>query len=164
MTLGKKYQKIYFACKDQVWSVISKYLDNQQDREDLFQEVFVKVYRALPKFREEAAASTWVYRITINSALTYIKKRDRYRWLKQIIGHFREEETTLEQAASEELMLAPLLKLNAQQKIILLLAEVEEKKLDEIAELLSLPLGTVKSTLHRAREIVKKEVEKNGGV
>ena len=58
----------------------------------------------------------------------------------------------------------PLAKLNPQQRMVLLLAEVEEKPLEEIAQTMGIPVGTVKSNLHRAKEIIKKEVRKDGSV
>ena len=62
----------------------------------------------------------------------------------------------------EQLLLKPLEKLSPQQKAILILADVEEKKIREIADILKLPIGTIKSNLHRARDIVKRELMQNG--
>jgi RNA polymerase sigma-70 factor (ECF subfamily) len=79
----------------------------------------------------------------------------------QALSALRIIETEEPMVTDETLLEKPLARLNPRQRMIVMLADVEEKKLDEIAQLLSLPLGTVKSTLHRAREILKKELIKH---
>ena len=156
------FSTIYNEQKENVWRLVSRYVARQQDREDLFQEVFLKVHQALPRFRGDSAPGTWLYRITVNTAINYVKKQQRYKLLTDLLAKLRFEESIPTSDVEATSLLKPLEKLNPQQRTILLLADVEEKKLEEIAQLLGLPLGTVKSNLHRAREIVKKEVKKNG--
>jgi RNA polymerase sigma-70 factor (ECF subfamily) len=158
------FAEVYADCQKKVWQLVFRYVSTREDREDLFQEIFLKVHQALPRFRGEAEISTWVYRIAVNTALNYLNKQKRYRWLKQVVGNWRAVPAAEPSEPAEAELFKPLAKLNAQQRMIVLLADVEEKKLDEIAEMLKLPVGTVKSNLHRAREIIKKEVKANGGV
>ncbi|MFA6548319.1 MAG: RNA polymerase sigma factor [Candidatus Margulisiibacteriota bacterium] len=155
------FQDIYNEHKDKVWSLTSRYVSSQADKEDLFQEVFLKIHQALPKFRGESALSTWIYRITVNTALNFLEKRSRQKKLLDLLSRFSLHEAE-EPVEFNDAVWKPLEKLNPQQRMILLLSDVEERKLEEIGTLLKLPLGTVKSTLHRAREIIKKEVMKNG--
>jgi RNA polymerase sigma-70 factor (ECF subfamily) len=158
------FARIYEDSKAGVWRLVSKYVFSREDREDLFQEIFLKVHRALPHFRGEAALNTWIYRIAVNTALNYLNRQNRFRWARQMLGNLRMVEDEAPEPATDLEELKPLKKLNPQQRMVLLLAEVEEKKLEEIAEIMKIPIGTVKSTLHRAREIVKKEVRENGGL
>lgn len=158
------FARVYADRKDDVWRLASKYVFSQQDREDLFQEVFLNIHKALPRFRKEASVNTWVYRITVNTAINYLKKKNRYQWLKKMLDGMRHIGEEMQDVPTDVQLLKPLEKLNPQQRMILILADIEEKKLDEIAEALKMPVGTVKSNLHRAREIVKKEVSKNGGL
>ncbi|MFA6430848.1 MAG: sigma-70 family RNA polymerase sigma factor [Candidatus Margulisiibacteriota bacterium] len=159
-----EFSNVYEDCKANVWKLVYKYVYTQEDREDLFQEIFLNVHKALPRFRNDSAVSTWIYRIAVNTAINFVKKRDRYKTFKNIFCNFRafEEEEADITLDVEIDCLKPLEKLNPQQRMILILAEVEEKKLEEIAETMKIPVGTVKSNLHRAREIIKKEVNKNG--
>ncbi|MFH1386244.1 MAG: RNA polymerase sigma factor [bacterium] len=156
------FSVIYHDHKANVWKLVSKYVFKPEDREDLFQEVFLAVHKALPKFRGEAALNTWIYRITVNTALNYLKKQRHYSGLKQVLSAFRLIEAAEPEAPADIEVFKPLEKLNPRQRMILLLIDVEEKSLDEAAALLKIPVGTVKSNLHRAREIIKKEVSKNG--
>jgi len=157
-----EFSLLYDNHKEMVWKLISRYVFSREDREDLFQEVFLNIHNALPKFRGEANVETWLYRITINAAINYVKKQNFNRKLQQILESLRIVEE-ISPAEIDELSL-PLAKLNPRQRMILLLAEVEEKSLEEIAETMGLPVGTVKSNLHRAKEIIKKEVVKDGSV
>lgn len=155
------FTQVYAEHKERVWQLISRYVFSREDREDLFQEVFLNVHKALPKFRGEAAVATWLYRITVNTAINYLKKRDRHRTVITVLSSLRIIETEEPIIAEATALEKPLRKLNPRQRLVLILSDVEEKKLEEIAEVTGLPLGTVKSTLHRAREAVKKELMKN---
>jgi RNA polymerase sigma-70 factor (ECF subfamily) len=112
----------------------------------------------LPRFRGDSAVGTWIYRIAANSAVNHLKKRDRHRKAIKVLSTLRIIETEEPVVTDEALLAKPLARLNPRQRMIVMLSDVEEKKLEEIAEILFLPLGTVKSTLHRAREILKKEL------
>lgn len=155
-----EFTRVYEEHKDNVWKLVSRYASRRMDREDLFQEVFVNIHRALPKFRGEAEISTWIYRVTVNTSLNFLKKQKRYALLKDSLRALRIVHH--EQESPDLALFKPLDKLNPRQRMILIMAEIEEIKLEEIAKLLAIPLGTVKSNLHRAKEIIKKELKDNG--
>jgi RNA polymerase sigma-70 factor (ECF subfamily) len=154
------FTQIYNENKENVWKLVSRYVFAREDREDLFQEVFLNIHKALPRFRGEASVSTWLYRVTANTAINYLKRRDRHRRIVDVLANLRiveaEEPTEMEAGSLER----PLAKLNPRQRMVLILSDVEEKKLEEISEIMGLPVGTVKSNLSRAREVVKKELMK----
>ncbi|MCX5751090.1 MAG: sigma-70 family RNA polymerase sigma factor [Candidatus Saganbacteria bacterium] len=155
------FSGIYITYKQKVWGLVSKYVSTCHDKEDLFQEVFLKVHKALPKFRGEAEVGTWIYRIAVNTAITFLQKQKRYRLLKDLLDKMRVFEAEEADLSVTGELYGPLEKLNPKQRMILVLAEVEEKKLEEIAQTLNLPVGTVKSNLNRAKEILRKELGKN---
>jgi RNA polymerase sigma-70 factor, ECF subfamily len=159
-----EFDRVYSDHRELVWRLVTKYVAGQHDREDLFQEVFLKVHQALPRFRGESALETWLYRLTVNTAINYVKKQQRYRLFHQLLAGLRLEASIPTSDVEATNLLKPLEKLNPRQRTILLLADVEEKKLEEIAVLLNVPVGTVKSNLSRAREIMKKELKKDGGL
>ena len=160
------FLNIYSDHKEMVWKLVSRYVSEKTDREDLFQEVFLNIYKALKKFRGDSALGTWIYRITVNASINRLRKQRRYKKLQDVLKGFRIAECVEERASeiSDGSLLKPLERLNPQQRMILLLSDVEEKELAEIAGMLNIPIGTVKSNLHRAREIIQKEVMKNGGI
>jgi len=157
-----EFTLIYDNHKEMVWRLISRYVFTREDREDLFQEVFLNVHAALPKFRGEAKIETWLYRITVNTAINYVKMQNRSRKLQQILANLK----IIEDCPPPEIddLSAPLAKLNPTQRMVILLADVEDRPLEEIASIAGMPLGTVKSNLHRSREIIKKEVKKDGSI
>ncbi len=152
------FESVYEEHKANVWKLVSRYVFTREDREDLFQEVFINVHKALPRFRGESAVGTWLYRIGVNSAVNYLKKRDRQRKVVEVLSRLRLVDTAEPETGTGASLEKPLSKLKPRQRLIVTLSDIEEKKLEEIAEIMSLPLGTVKSTLHRAREILRKEL------
>lgn len=160
--LQTEFDLIYSEYKEKVWKIVARFVFPREDREDLFQEVFLKVHAALPRFRGEAKLETWLYRIAVNASINYVNKQNRKRKLQKLLENLRILEESLP-FEFDELSL-PLAKLNPQQRMILLLAEVEEKSLEEVAEIMGFPLGTIKSNLHRAKGIIKKEVIKDGSI
>lgn len=154
------FKTVYEDTKNIVWKLVSKYVFTSEDREDLFQEVFLRVYKALPRFRGDSAINTWIYKITVNTAINYLNRHNRYKIFKNMFKAFRHvEESPMPEPEERAFKLFD--KLNPRQRMILVLSDVEDNSLNEIAEALKLPVGTVKSNLHRAREIIKKEVNKN---
>jgi len=157
------FEKVFLEQKENVWKLVSKYVYKKEDKEDLFQDVFINIHKALPRFRGESALATWIYKITVNTAINFLKKQNRYSWLENAISNLRIiEPQKPPEDANESQVLSLLDSLNPQQRMIILLADVEEKKLDNIAELMKLPVGTVKSNLHRARKILRASLAKLG--
>lgn len=157
-----EFEEVYNNFKEKVWKLTSRYLALSHDREDLFQEVFLKIHRALPKFRGDSTLDTWIYRVTANTAINYLKKHKRYRLLKNTLEKMRIIKHPEPAGREEELKFKPLEKLNPRQRMVIVLHDVEDKKLEEIADILKIPMGTVKSNLHRGRDTIRKELENNG--
>jgi len=159
------FGEVYQALKEMVWRLSSRYTVGKEDREDLFQEIFLNIHKSLNSFRGDAELSTWGYRVAVNTAMKWLGKVTRQRKLKNLFLGFRtiDEVNTAEEIAhnTSRGMERVLAKLNPKQRMILVLSDVEEKTLDEIAVSLGMPVGTVKSNLFRAREIVKKELKDN---
>ncbi|MCX5748834.1 MAG: sigma-70 family RNA polymerase sigma factor [Candidatus Saganbacteria bacterium] len=155
------FDEVYDSCKNSVWGLISKYSFTKEDREDIFQEIFFNVHKALPRFRGESSIKTWVYKIAVNGAINYVNKQKRHRMIVSVLSNLRILEHEPAEIGADVEMLKPLKKLNPRQRMVLLLSDVEEKKLEEISGIMKIPVGTVKSNLHRAREIVRKEAVKD---
>lgn len=145
------------------------------DREDAFdaaQEVFVKVYKNMESFKENSSFTTWLYRITSNVCADMLRKRQRSA--KSVSIDKMSEEfggtdiqdtapTPEENAFLTERQRAvreAINELKDEYKIVITLCDIEEMSYDEIAEILKLPKGTVKSRINRARTALKKNLEK----
>ncbi|MEA3494355.1 MAG: RNA polymerase sigma factor [Candidatus Margulisiibacteriota bacterium] len=155
-----EFEEVYNNFKEKVWKLTSRYLASSHDREDLFQEVFLKVHRALPKFRGDSSLDTWIYRVTSNTAINYLKKQDRYKLLKNTLERMRVVKDDRPAKSEGESRFKPLEKLNPRQRMVIILHDVEDKKLEEVAKTLKIPMGTVKSNLHRGRDTKGRAGEK----
>ncbi|NOY81002.1 MAG: sigma-70 family RNA polymerase sigma factor [Kiritimatiellaeota bacterium] len=152
-------------------------LGNREDAEEVAQDVFVRVYRALPKFRGDAEFTTWMYRIALNLA------RNKYRWNKcrgiqknisidaPIEGRDDSESTfdlpdteeppdeLLWNREFEQNVLEEIQKLPPIYREALVLRNVEELSYEQIAKLLGCKLGTIKSRIARAREELRQRLK-----
>ena len=129
--------------------------------EDIIQEVFLRVYRAAPRFQARAKVSTWIFQIAYNQALTEIGRRKRQRSLKEILFQNREENTersVSEQAEHHELgekLLSALSRLPDNQRAALLFRINEGLPYREIGAILGVSVKSVESLLFRARMSLK---------
>ena len=142
--------------------------------DDLAQDVFLRLYRALPSFRGEALVSTYLYRITVNVAQNEWKRRakeDRrhvslseehgaadgegWRWEERLEHPGRTPEEELQDDQFQRTVEAHLMKLSGVERTVLVLYHQEERSYDQIAETLRLPIGTVRTHLHRGRKKLK---------
>jgi RNA polymerase sigma-70 factor (ECF subfamily) len=150
---------------DQVYAIAYRMLGDAQEAEDQSQEVFVKVYRSLHRFRGDSAFSTWLYRITVNTCLDLLGKRKRR--LQQIDadiaeteeiniprsgqqGEFSPEQVLLQHELGECIRDA-LMALRDKERTILTLRDVEELEYQTIADVLDIGMSAVKMRIHRAR-------------
>ena len=138
-----------------VMSVCLSYMKNEHDAEDACQETFIKLWRFIPRFKGDSALSTYLYTIAKNTCLDAIKKSSRNIG-DELLSNIADsaptpEENYIKKEFREELYLA-LTSLDTDAREILLLREKAGLEYKEIAQMLSLPEGTVKSRIARARE------------
>ncbi|HET9869070.1 MAG TPA: RNA polymerase sigma factor, partial [bacterium] len=136
------------------------------DAEDALQEIFLKVFDRIGKYRGDAAFSTWLYRMTANHCLDILRRRK----ILSFIGMDRAPEAfdrSAEGRPGAGLGLSPvveraLAKLPEKQRRCLVMREMEELSYEEIARALGLTLGSVKSNIHRAKAFLRERLEKEG--
>jgi RNA polymerase sigma-70 factor, ECF subfamily len=158
--LVRKYQS-------RVLTLATRMLDNRSEAEDVAQDIFVKVFQSLDEFRGASRFSTWLYRITVNHCLNYIRRRTRQQ--QTLMGTEAEDwghasstsnpHKKLEEKERWALVQAKLQTLSPEHRTIILLRDFEGLSYEEIADVLQLESGTVKSRLHRARMELKALLE-----
>ncbi|HEX9445686.1 MAG TPA: sigma-70 family RNA polymerase sigma factor [Candidatus Binatia bacterium] len=161
------FNQLVLKYRSRVMGVAARMLDDRAEAEDLAQDVFVRVYRALGDFKGEALFSTWLYRVTANACLNRKKKRQRERRLEADIGGleplhfdpFSNPHVLLERKQLRALLERLIQALPEEQRMVLILRDVEGLSYDEIADCLGVELGTVRSRLHRARAEVQARVK-----
>ena len=144
------------AFKRKVFGLARSYLNDREAAEDVAQEVFIKVWKALPRFDGRATVSTWIYTITRNTSLSALRARRATASLsdpgvaleveaREAPG--AEPGTDVDGAALRRLVNA----LPAKQRQVVTLFYMEDRSHEEVADMLAMPVGTVKTLLHRAR-------------
>jgi RNA polymerase sigma-70 factor (ECF subfamily) len=177
----RAFNELVRAYERRVFALVLRMLGNAAEAEDLAQEVFVQVFKAIGTFRGESKLSTWIYRIAINLC----KNRAKYLRVRHV-----DDQQELEAVAErvplgearranvgqverpDEMLAGKQVELIVQEAIVeiepsfrecLVLRDVEELSYEEIGEITSLPAGTVKSRIFRARAMLREIVEKRLG-
>jgi RNA polymerase sigma-70 factor (ECF subfamily) len=168
------FEELVYRYDRNVLSVAMKYANDEDDAKDLYQEVFIRVYRGLKNFRFQSEFSTWLFRITTNVCLTY-KSRSKEHLRVSINKNMDDEESEL--STTEELIYdgsspeeissgtdlgeivnAAVESLSPKQRMTFILKHYEGYKIREIAEMLNCKEGTVKKYLFDAIKNLRKKL------
>ncbi len=165
------FDAIVRAHQDRVYAFCARMLSDREDAFDVAQEVFLSAYRNLAGFRGEASLSTWLLRIATNRCLNRIRQRAVRASREGLPGDpERDDEGAFQHAGREEdrpdrmvetrevgkILEAAIARLDEDSRLLVLLSDVEGFSYEELAETAGIPLGTVKSKLHRARMALRK--------
>lgn len=165
---AKAFGDLYQQFEAMVYNLALRMSGNPADAEDIAQETFVRAYRHLNKFKGKSSLKTWVFRIALNCSNTRLKRRGR-----RLAHRIEDGESELEQAVDagrspEERALAADLSAAVRQGLdhlpvhyreAVLLRDFEELDYAEIAEVLGVRIGTVRSRIARGREQLRKRLE-----
>jgi RNA polymerase sigma-70 factor (ECF subfamily) len=158
--------------QDRLFHVVFRLVGNVEDAQDVVQEAFLNAYQALEGFKGDSLFFTWLYRIAVNTAISLKRKQkvavrlDSGRNGQLAIEPLDPSETSrpghaLEQAEQEQRVQQALLKLSAEHRAVLILKDMEGQKYETMAEVLQVPIGTIRSRLHRARLELRELLEKD---
>lgn len=167
---GEKYAFELLVAKYQrrLGRLISRFVRDSAEAEDVTQEAFIKAYRALPAFRGESAFYTWLYRIGINTAKNYLVALGRRPPMStqfdaeesedfegaDLLQDVNTPENELMSKQVAEVVNSSLLQLPDDLRNALTLREIEGLSYEEIADIMNCPIGTVRSRIFRAREAI----------
>jgi len=158
--------------ENKVYTIAYRLMGNHADAADLAQDAFIKIYQALPNFRGDSSFSTWIYHITVNVCRDELRKRQRRPTFSldettengstpnELRSTMSTPEEELERTETQAMVQQCLNNLSDDYRIILVMREIQEMSYEEIAEILGLSLGTVKSRLSRARNALKEKISK----
>ena len=158
--LVNHYEKLVFF-------VIHRLVQDKENKEDICQEVFIKIHHSLPSFRFESKLATWIGRIAYLTAVNYLKSNknlSNYQYPENIDNyHFTEEspETELIKKNTSAYINYLIQQMPHEYKTVLTLYHLNEFSLKEINEITGIPEGTLKSYLFRARKLLKDKIEKD---
>lgn len=167
--LVKEYQQ-------KICNTIFYMVKNEDIVEDLAQEVFIKIYKNISKFNEDSSLYTWIYRITMNTCIDQIKKERKIVYINtsvetedgeveiQLEDESQRLDDIVENNIKKETLIKAIKSLPAEQRALIVLRDIRQFKYMEIAEMLKLNLGTIKSKISRARQALKAILEEDGTI
>lgn len=166
------FQNIYNQYHILVYNVALHYVQHIEDAEEITQDVFIKVYQSLEKFDQKSALKTWIYRITINQSLDFIKhKKSKKRFF--IFGnksqhendylnaaHFEHPGILLENKEKAAILYGVINELPENQKTAFILSKIDGLSNPEISEIMQLSISSVESLSFRAKTTLKEKLSK----
>lgn len=167
---SRAFDLLVLKYQGRVAQLVSRYVRNNAEVEDVTQEAFIKAYRALPSFRGDSAFYTWLYRIAANAAKNHLVAMGRRPSSDVALDGaeaFEIPDRLTDAESPDEVIMAQELKdviakaidaLPAELRSALTLREFEGLSYEEIAEVIECPIGTVRSRIFRAREALDQRV------
>ncbi len=147
--------------QDRLFNTVYRLTDNAEDAQDVVQETFLSAYQSLDTFKGEAQFFTWLYRIAMNTAISLKRKQKGALSIDGVNGESSIEPMdgsdssrpghALEQREQYHRIQKALKLLSPEHRAVLVLKDMEGQKYETIAEILQVPIGTIRSRLHRAR-------------
>jgi len=167
------YEDIVEIFKDKVFQICYRMLGNRHDAEEIAQEAFIRAYLNIQSFKQERKFSTWLYRIATNLCIDRLRKKkpdyyldaevsgtDGLTLYSQIPSDDLLPEIEVENMEVQESIQQAIYRLPEKYRSVIVLKYLDDLSLNEISEMMKLPLGTVKTRIHRGREALRKQLRK----
>lgn len=154
--------------QDRLYSTVYRLVENADDAQDVVQEAFLNAYQSLDGFKGDSLFFTWLYRIAVNTAISFKRKQrvllsiDASRAGVQPLdaSEYSRPGEALERAEQEQRVQRALSRLSPEHRAVLVLKDMEGQKYEAIADILGVPIGTIRSRLHRARAELRELLER----
>ncbi len=166
------FRRLYERTKSRVFNTALGYVRSREDAEEITQDVFVEVFRSIAAFNQQASVTTWMYRITVNKSLDFLKHRKRqkrFAFLTQLFDpqtgeamyephHTAHPGVVLENQENALILFRAIDKLTDKQKTAYVLTRIEGLSNIDAAAVMAINVGSVESLLQRATENLKKQL------
>lgn len=163
----KAYSQLLDEYQQKVFSTCISFVPNKEDAEDIAQDVFVEVFNSVSKFKGDSKLSTWIYRISVNKSLEFIRKKNtkkRFGFMQSLLGNdlpidrssyfteFNHPGIQLENKEKNEILFAAINKLPEAQRIVYTLNKIEDMSYKEVSEITKKSISSIESLLFRAKK------------
>lgn len=165
------FDELYQRFNRLVFNLALQYTQNREDAEEITQDVFMSVHASLTRFRGDSTAETWIYRITINKSLDFVRSAQRKKRLSSILSifapgvragesapHFDHPGVLLERKEMLQSIFHAINSLPGKQRTVLILHKIEQKSQAEIAAIMRLSPKAVESLMQRAKAGLRKKL------
>ncbi len=159
------FRQLYGSYSDKVYNTALSYSKSVEDAEEITQDVFMKIFKKADGFKTKSSVSTWIYRITVNSAINHVKRKKRFSFIqfgKEIEApEFEHPAVKLENQENAKALFQVIDSLPFNQRTAFILSYVEELPRQQVAEVMELSLKAVESLLQRAKQSLRKMLEEH---
>ncbi|UCG60567.1 MAG: sigma-70 family RNA polymerase sigma factor [Candidatus Zixiibacteriota bacterium] len=148
--------------KDRLMNVIGRMLSSAEEAQDIVQETFVRVYQHRQSFNFQHCFSTWIYTIALNLARNELRKRKKFKFYEITEMKGNEADLAVEMKLPSRLpeaLSAAIKELPEKYRVAFMLRDIQELPYEEVAKILGVPLGTVKSRVNRARMMLRDKLQ-----
>jgi RNA polymerase sigma-70 factor, ECF subfamily len=165
------FAEIVDLYKDKIYQLCYRMLGNAHEAEDIAQEAFIRAYVNIHTYDMSKKFSTWLYRIATNLSIDRIRKKkpdyfldaeiagtDGLTMYSQVAAEEKLPEEEIETMELQQTIQNEILKLPDKYRSVIVLKYIDELPLKEISEILDIPIGTVKTRIHRGREALRKQL------
>ena len=155
------FAELMRAHEDRVFGIAMRMMRDRDAALDVTQDTFLTVFRKADRYKAEAAFSTWLYRVTVNTCYDHLRRQKRKRTEQIPEGHDPPDRGSASAMAAVELrpdLEAALMELSPEFRAAIVLVDMQGMSLDQAADTLDVPTGTVKSRLFRARRQLAAEL------
>ena len=161
------YEKLLDDFQQKVFSTCISFVPNKEDAEDIAQEVFIEVFNSIHTFKGDSKLSTWIYRISTNKCLEFIRKKNtkkRFGFMQSLLGNdipidrssyfteFNHPGIQLENKEKNEILFAAINRLPEAQRIVYTLNKIDDLSYQEVSEITQKSISSIESLLFRAKK------------
>ena len=167
------YNLLVIKYQHKIFQVIGKFVNNQADIADVAQESFIKAYRAINSFRADSSFYTWLYRIAVNTAKTHLESNNKTRNHldvdspefqsideQGVLSSSDTPDRIIESQELQQVIIDAMADLPSELSEAITLREVEGMSYEDMAVVLKVPIGTVRSRIFRARQFIEQRMSK----
>ncbi|MCL1632132.1 RNA polymerase sigma factor SigW [Sporolactobacillus sp. CPB3-1] len=161
--------------KNSVFGICLRMVGNTQEAEDLSQEAFIRAYKHIDQYDHERKFSTWLFRIATNLSIDFLRRRKNNVSLDAVVpgteglslntilpDEGEKPDDRIVRKETEEMVQMEIKKLPEKYRLAIILKYIEDLSLKEISEIMDIPVGTVKTRIHRGREMLRKNMIEGG--
>lgn len=158
------FEEVVRNYRERLYWHVRRFTCSHEDTDDLLQEIFIKVWAALPSFREDARLFTWIYRIATNEALNYVRRSRikaaiQMESLERVMVSRIDDDPSFDGTALQRELHKAILRLPPKQQLVFNMRYFDDMTYEEISEVTGTSVGALKASYHFAYQKIKEELE-----
>jgi RNA polymerase sigma-70 factor (ECF subfamily) len=158
---NKGFEVLIQIYQQRIYRLIRRMVGSHEETDDLIQEVFIRVYRSIHKFKKNSSLYTWIYRIATNETINYLKKSKRIKYVDSNIALTIKDTVHMETKTVLNQLYLAIDKLPPKQMEIFKMRYFDEMKYEEISEILGTSVGALKASYHHAVKKIETTVKES---